>query len=655
MQVHKGLNHLPHFKNAVLTIGSFDGVHHGHRMIIQRLIQKAKEVSGESVILTFDPHPRQVVFPSDDSLRLLNTLEEKIALLQETDLDHLVIAPFTIEFSQVNPYRYVDQVLIEKLRVKHLIIGYDHKFGLNREGDIDLLNIYARQEKFTVEEIPKQEVDNLHVSSSKIRNHILNGKLEKANKLLGAPYPLTGKVTKGSQIAGALGYPTANCLIKEKTKLIPVPGTYAATATCEGEEYEGMLYIGKSPTLRNRSVDVIEINLFAQLKYSLYGKQITIRPERQFRGDQKFSSKEELQFNIGRDKLAVEHYFKNKRSNTLTTIAILNYNGKHHLAKYLPSYSSSSQNSIVVIDNHSVDESKDFIKDHYPQIRWIANKENYGFAEGYNKGIYHIGSKYTAILNSDVQVTEGWLKPIIELLESNSKVAAVQPKILAVERPGEFEYAGAAGGLMDLLGYPFCRGRILSTIEDDDGQYDLPKEVAWTSGAAMVVRTELFKLAGGFDPSFFAHQEEIDLCLRLRQAGYSLFCLPQSVVYHLGGGTLDYNSPKKIQLNLRNNYWMILKNFPIMKLLWVLPLRMFFDLGFIALLLLQFKFSHFKAALSGFTSGISEIFGISNKRREISYFVNRCSIGEKNQSGVLSVFLPISYFIFRKRKLKNYN
>ena len=558
-------------------------------MIIDRLIQKAREVNGESIILTFDPHPRSVVFPNDDSLRLLSTLEEKIALLGETELDHLVIVPFTIEFSQVNPYRYVDQVLIEKLQVKHLIIGYDHKFGLNREGDIDLLNIYSRQEKFTVEEIPKQDVDNLHVSSTKIRNHILNGDLEKANLLLGAAYPLTGTVAKGSQLAGGLGYPTANCSIEEKTKLIPVPGTYAATAQCDGHEYEGMLYIGKSPTLKKRSENVIEMNLFATLDRSLYGKRISIRPEKQFRGDQQFTSKEELRYNIGQDKIAVEHYFQQKKTLSKTATAILNYNGKDHLSEYLPSHLQIPSQETIVIDNQSTDESLQILQKNFPDVRVVINDQNYGFAGGYNKGLEEVGQKYTAIINSDVRVSENWLAPIIEAMEADDRIAAIQPKIRSVARPDEFEYAGAAGGYMDLLCYPLCRGRILNTIEEDRGQYDNATEVAWTSGAAMVIRTDLFKAAKGFDASFFAHQEEIDLCWRLRRAGYKLYCIPQSVVYHLGGGTLQYNSPKKIQLNLRNNYWMMIKNLSIVQMIFVLPLRLILDLTFILLLFIKLQ------------------------------------------------------------------
>ena len=298
MQVHKGLDNLPEFKNPVLTIGSFDGVHQGHRAIINRLREKAKEVDGESVILTFHPHPREVVFPNDHSLRLLTTLEEKISLLDATHVDHLIIIPFTVEFSQINPYRYVDEFLIKKVRVKHLIIGYDHKFGLNREGDIDLLKIYERQEKFTVEEIPRKDVDHLRVSSTKIRNYLLAGNIDIANAMLGSTYILSGKIGKGSQLAGKLGYPTANCVLSESKKLIPAPGTYAAKASCDGVFYEGMLYIGTSPTLQSREKVHIEMNLFADIQDELYGKEISIFPEKKIRSDVKFRSKQELIYNI---------------------------------------------------------------------------------------------------------------------------------------------------------------------------------------------------------------------------------------------------------------------------------------------------------------------------------------------------------------------
>jgi len=654
LKVHRGLDQLPSFTNAVLTIGSYDGVHHGHRAIIARLIQKAKTEGGESIILTFDPHPRQVVFPNDHEISLLNTLKEKIDLLGETGLDHLIVMPFTIEFSQINPYKYVEDVLINKIGVKHLIIGYDHRFGQNRAGDIDLLNTYALKGSFTVEEISHQDVDDLTVSSTKIRNCILQGEIQKANRLLTKTYGLSGTVTKGSQIAGKLGYPTANCSIAEKIKLIPSPGTYAATAICDGTTYEGMLYIGKSPTLQDLDSDIIEMNLFGEVTEDLYDKWISIFPEKQFRGDKKFKSKDELIYVITADKEAVLHYFKKKHETASVTTAILNYNGREHLANYLSSHKSSEEHIVTVYDNASTDDSVSYIDDNFTSVNIVKLHENTGYAGGYNNAINTIGTKYIALANSDVKVTEGWLTPIIKLMETDDQIAAVQPKILSIAQPEQFEYAGAAGGYMDRLGYPFCRGRILDTVEKDEGQYEDASEVFWASGAAIVVRTDLFKYAGGFDTDFFAHMEEIDLCWRLKGAGYKIMYEPTSVIYHLGGGTLAYDSPRKVYLNLRNNYWMIRKNMSRGELLYKLPLRLFFDKAYCFQFLLKGKVSHAMSGFKGIFHGITSFNSIAKKRKQIQYFSNRNKVAYNNRIGMISSILPLSYYLFGKKKFDDY-
>lgn len=654
MEVHKGLEQLPVFDNAVLTIGSFDGVHHGHRAIISKLIEKASSINGESIILTFDPHPRQVVSPNDKEMRLLNTLEEKIALLSETGLDHLIVMPFTIEFSQINPYKYIEDILIDKINVKHLIIGYDHRFGQNRTGNIELLQSYAAKGAFSVEEISQQDIDDLAVSSTKVRNYIAKGDMPHANKLLTKTYSLNGTVTKGSQIAGKLGYPTANCDISEKIKLIPAPGTYAATAVCDGISYEGMLYIGKSPTLQGLTTDIIEMNLFGSVSDDLYDKKIVIYPEQQFRGDKRFDSVDELMFNIGADKNAVLHYFKNQKSKSIITTAILNYNGQEHLKNYLPSHEPSVDHDVVVFDNASTDESVSYTQEHFTSVNVVNLTENTGYAGGYNNAIKTIGSKYVALVNSDVRVTPSWLDPIITLMDSDDQVAAVQPKILSIEQPAEFEYAGAAGGFIDTLGYPLCRGRILDTVEKDNKQYDEPSEIFWASGAAIVMRTDLYIYAGGLDSDFFAHMEEIDLCWRLKSAGYKIMYEPRSVIYHLGGGTLTYDSPKKVYLNLRNNYWMIRKNLPLGSLLYKIPLRICIDIAYSFLFLLKGKVSHFGSAIKGILQGLGSLGVISKKKKEQQYFINRHSVGSKNESGKLSSILPFSYFILGKKKFSDY-
>lgn len=653
MEVHRGLDQLPSFRHAVLTIGAFDGVHHGHRTIIKRLVEKAQAAGGESVILTFDPHPRQVVFPNDKEMRLLNTLDEKINLLSETGLDHLIIAPFTVAFSQINPYSYVDDILVDKINVQHLIIGYDHKFGQNRAGNIDLLKIYEGKGAFTVEEISEQDVDDLKVSSTQIRNCLKDGQISTANKLLGKNYSLNGIVAKGSQIAGKLGYPTANCYIKEKFKLIPANGTYAARATCDGVDYVGMLYIGKSPTLQDLDDVIIEMNLFGEVKESLYDKEITIYPEKQYRGDKKFESIDELRFNIGMDKKMVEHHFLQSDSRAKVTSAILNYNGVDHLKNYLPSHEPDNNHAVTVFDNASTDDSVVALKD-YKNITVISFDENAGFALGYNQAIDTIGTKYVALVNSDVRVTKDWLKPIIAILDGDESIAAVQPKILSVAAPDQFEYAGAAGGMMDSIGYPYCRGRILDTVEKDLGQYDDATEIDWASGAAMVARTSLFKSAEGLDPNFFAHMEEIDLCWRWRRAGYKIMYEPKSTVYHLGGGTISYDSPRKVYLNLRNNYWMILKNMPFGKLLCTIPFRIAIDMSYAMLFLLKGKVSHMFAAIKGIFSGCSKVFSMSQERKSISFFINRNNVGAARSASKSSTILPISYFVMNKKKYTDF-
>ena len=242
-------------------------------------------------------------------------------------------------------------------------------------------------------------------------------------------------------------------------------------------------------------------------------------------------------------------------------VVILNWNGRSHLERFLPVLVARTPGAdIVVADNGSTDDSADFIRARFPQVELLLLDRNYGFAEGYNRALARIEADYCVLLNSDVEVTEGWLAPLVELLERDSAAAAVAPKIRSYANPGKFEYAGAAGGFIDFLGYPFCRGRILDTIESDRGQYDAPREVFWASGACMLVRSEVFRRLGGFDGDFFAHMEEIDFCWRAQLAGYRIRVEPRSTVFHVGGGTLPNNSPQKIYLNFRNNLCMLFKN-----------------------------------------------------------------------------------------------
>ena len=262
-----------------------------------------------------------------------------------------------------------------------------------------------------------------------------------------------------------------------------------------------------------------------------------------------------------------------------TKVVILNWNGRAHLERYLPSVvrHTMPQYGVVVADNGSTDSSLEYVAETFPEVEIVRLDRNYGFAEGYNRALREVEAEYYVLLNSDVEVTEGWCEKLVEALDADPQMAAVAPKLLADTDRERFEYAGASGGFIDILGYPFCRGRILSTTELDEGQYDDPREVFWTSGAAFACRAEVFKSEGGFDGEFFAHMEEIDLCWRMQSSGYSIGIEPRAKVYHLGGGTLSALSPRKTMLNHRNNLAMLYKNLPLGHLLWVLPARLVLD------------------------------------------------------------------------------
>ena len=270
------------------------------------------------------------------------------------------------------------------------------------------------------------------------------------------------------------------------------------------------------------------------------------------------------------------------------------------LRRYLPSVVANTRGEgmeIVVADNGSTDSSRDILRKEFPSVRVIELDRNYGFAEGYNRALAETDSTYIVLLNSDVEVTAGWLLPLLDYMDNHPSVAAVQPKILSDTDRKRFEHAGAAGGYLDALGYPFCRGRIVGYTAEDRGQYDMPADVLWTSGACMCVRTDIYKRVGGLDAAFFAHMEEIDFCWRLNCRGYRLVCLPKSRVYHLGGGALNYESPRKTYLNFRNNLLMLYKNLPARYLLWVLLVRFFLDYVAALQLLLTGKPANARAAV----------------------------------------------------------
>ena len=263
----------------------------------------------------------------------------------------------------------------------------------------------------------------------------------------------------------------------------------------------------------------------------------------------------------------------------VVAVVILNFNGEQLLADLLPKVIAFSDSAeVVVADNASTDGSIELLRRRFPTIKRVELDKNYGFAEGYNRALREVEADYFVLLNSDVEVTENWLRPLLAYMEAHPETAACQPKLRSYAQREYFEYAGACGGFIDSLGYPFCRGRILNTLEKDEGQFDSVAEIFWATGACLFIRSADFWAAGGLDARFFAHMEEIDLCWRLKSRGKSIVCVPQSVVYHIGAKTLSAESPFKTFLNFRNNLLMIYKNMPLKRLWWVLPVRCLLDI-----------------------------------------------------------------------------
>jgi GT2 family glycosyltransferase len=301
-------------------------------------------------------------------------------------------------------------------------------------------------------------------------------------------------------------------------------------------------------------------------------------------------------------------------------IVILNWNGKHLLERFLPSVIENSKGfQVVVADNASSDDSVAFLRERYPGIRIIENRENYGFAGGYNKALREVDADLFCLLNSDVEVTKGWLSPVLELFAQNADIGIVQPKIKDLNRPDCFEYAGAAGGFLDSFGYPFCRGRIFQSLEEDHGQYDDIREIFWATGACMFIRQEVFRELGGFDPDYFAHQEEVDLCWRARNHGYSIYYTGGSEVFHMGGSTLNNMNPKKTFLNFRNSLYSITKNLPRKKAFPIVLSRLLLD-GIAALrFVFQLKWKHAWAIVRAHLSYYRHFFHMLRKREKIRF------------------------------------
>ena len=323
-----------------------------------------------------------------------------------------------------------------------------------------------------------------------------------------------------------------------------------------------------------------------------------------------------------------------------TAIVILNWNGKSFLEKFLQTLIENSNLpsvEIVVADNGSTDGSQEWMKQNHPSIRLIEMAENSGYTGGYNKSLALIEADYFLLLNSDIEVPPNWLPPLIEAMDSDPKVGICMPKILSFTNRDHFEYAGACGGFIDRFGYPFCRGRILSCIERDIGQYDQPCEIFWASGAAFMIRSSLFRQFGGFDDTFFAHMEEIDLCWRTKRAGHKIMVIPQSTVFHVGGGTLPNDSPHKLYLNYRNNLLMLHKNLPKKTRRAVLLCRLFLDIASALIYLLQGKPTLHKSIWQAHR----DFFKIKKqimREKDISPAVYRNMSGRHKGSIVLSFF-----------------
>lgn len=301
MKVYRSLKEIGMIRNPVVTIGTFDGVHQGHMQIIARLNKARQEVGGESFIFTFHPHPRQILFPEQTDLKLLTLTEEKLELLEKAGIDHVLVFPFTKEFSLIPAKEYVSKILVEAIGTKRLIIGYDHRFGNNREGSIATLRGFSARGSFEVEEIPAQEIDHINISSTNTRRALEKGDIKAGNEFLGYNYFINGLVVEGKKLGRQLGYPTANMLVKDVSKLIPAIGVYAVTTIIDKERYKGMLSIGLNPTTDTDNKLKIEVNIF-NFDKDIYGKNIAVEFVARMRNEEKFASLDELKAQLAKDK-----------------------------------------------------------------------------------------------------------------------------------------------------------------------------------------------------------------------------------------------------------------------------------------------------------------------------------------------------------------
>jgi riboflavin kinase/FMN adenylyltransferase len=303
MRVYNNIDEFTAVNNAVVTIGTFDGVHIGHRKIISGIKELAESTGGETVILTFFPHPRMILHPEDESLKLITTIAEKAELMERLGVDHLIITPFSRDFSNQSAESYIRDVLVNKIGTKKIVIGYDHRFGKDRQGGFEDLQRLGPVYGFDVVEIPEQDINEVAISSTRIRNALLSGDIHLANSFLGYPFFITGKVVRGDQIGRQLGYPTANIVVEEKYKLIPGDGIFAVTVIVAGQKYKGMAYIGSRPTVNGLTRN-IEVNIF-DFNEEIYNQTIRMEFHHYIRGDVKFSSLDELKLQLAQDKVDV--------------------------------------------------------------------------------------------------------------------------------------------------------------------------------------------------------------------------------------------------------------------------------------------------------------------------------------------------------------
>lgn len=330
-----------------------------------------------------------------------------------------------------------------------------------------------------------------------------------------------------------------------------------------------------------------------------------------------------------------------------TAIVILNWNGEKYLQQFLPiltKYTPDTDVEIIVADNASTDSSLQVMKDYFPAIRTIVLDRNYGFAGGYNKALEQVDADYYVLLNSDVEVTDNWLSPMLNFMNENENVAACQPKIRSYYNRTSFEHAGASGGFIDQYGFPFCRGRVFGVVEEDKGQYDDNIDVFWATGACLMVRSKVFWKVGALDSEFFAHMEEIDLCWRLKSRGYRVVCVPGSIVYHIGGGTLHVDSPHKIYLNFRNNLLLLYKNLPTDLLRRTMFWRRIFDYSAAFQFILTGKFQNAKSVFRARSDYKKMLPDFLEKRNENILYSTNLNIAEIYLDSIV-----FSYFLKNKR------